>query len=450
MNSESLSEIDVPLKGAAPVTDEEKTNRVATPISFRRRLRRCAWHVLARQITLWSKIAIVIASRIGRKRRSIGTEGCEIMLTGRFDSDNWILAHLGPLSASKECKRLWMVSTNHVPELPNVVAIYPPKWLMKMAGPTQARLLTFAVAAIRKRPDFVGGFHLILNGIVAAIIGRLAGARSMYFCVGGPAEIQDGGVHSEDNPFAKMETVDRVVETRLLKVISSFDAIITMGTRAVTFFRERGIDTEFHVVSGGINSRRFRAGDGARSIDLIVTGRLVPIKRMDIFLETVGRMANRIPDVKAVIVGNGKLRMELEQMTATLGIQRNVTFAGHQDDVQDWLRRAKVFVLTSDSEGLSLSMMEAMMSGLPAVVSDVGDLGDLVENGVNGYLVPRRSPELFAERLIELLSDERTLTSCSEAARRSAERYDTPAAIQRWDGILEGYRNLRGKSSSVQ
>ena len=80
------------------------------------------------------------------------------------------------------------------------------------------------------------------------------------------------------------------------------------------------------------------------------------------------------------------------------------------------------------------------MSGLPAVVSDVGDLADLVEDGVNGYLFPRRSPKLFADRLVELLSDEAKLTSFSQAARQSAMRYETQATIERWNGILAGFR----------
>ena len=80
------------------------------------------------------------------------------------------------------------------------------------------------------------------------------------------------------------------------------------------------------------------------------------------------------------------------------------------------------------------------MCGLPAVVSDVGDLADLVENGVNGYLVPRRSPNLFAKRLIELLSDGQRLGAFSLAARRSALKYETHVTIQRWDNILNNYR----------
>ena len=76
------------------------------------------------------------------------------------------------------------------------------------------------------------------------------------------------------------------------------------------------------------------------------------------------------------------------------------------------------------------------MCGLPAVVSDVGDLADLVEDGVNGFLVPRRSPQAFADRLVELLTDESRLTAFSKAARRSAMRYKTENTVQRWNDIF--------------
>jgi len=436
MNTESVAKIGAPVDIAA----DNKAGQAEEAVSFRRRLRRCGWHFWVRQITLWSLIAIRVAGWIGRKRRPIGPDGCEIMLTGRFDSDNWILAHLGPLSASKQCKRLYMVSTNPVPDLPRVMALYPPKWLIRVMGATAARLLTFGWAAMRRRPDFVGGFHLIVNGIAAAVVGPLAGARSMYFCVGGPPEVHDGGVHADDHLFSRMETPDATVEKRLLSILSTFDMIVTMGTRAVSFFQDKGVQTEFHVVSGGIDSDRFHPKADQPQFDMIVTGRLAPIKRLDIFLLAFKRVAERLPEVKAVIVGDGQLRDDLESVARELGIEDNVVFAGRQQDVASWLRRSKLFVLTSDSEGLSLSMIEATMCGLPAVVSQVGDLGDLVEDGVNGYLVPRRSPELFADRLVELLSDEVKLTSFSQAARQSAMRYEIQATIERWNNILAGFR----------
>ncbi len=442
MSSNPVSEVNISFE-VAPSTDAELeevyTNR---PVSFGKRLRRLFWHVVARQLTLLCVFAVTIAGWFGRRRRRLlPGEGCEIMLTGRFDSDNWILAHLGPLSASKECSRIWMVSNNPVPKISKVIGIYPPKWLMKIVGVTPARLLTFLWSAIRYRPHIVGGFHIMVNGIATAIAGLLAGARSTYFCVGGPPEVHDGGVHPYDHAFAKMETPDSVVERRLLGIISKFDLIITMGTRAIEFFRNKGINTEFQVLSGGIDSQRFQPSNENSSIDLILTGRLAEIKRIDVFLQVVKLVVDKIPEVKAVIVGEGKLLTELKQMADDLDIDRNVRFAGHQNNVGEWLQKSKIFVLTSDSEGLSLSLMEAMMCGLPAVVSDVGDLADLVDNGINGYLVPRRSPELFAARIIELLTDGKKLKTFSKAARNSSLKYSTQAATEKWDHIIESYQS---------
>jgi glycosyltransferase involved in cell wall biosynthesis len=333
-----------------------------------------------------------------------------------------------------------MVSSNPVPAIPKVEAIYPPPWLVKTTGTKLSQFLTFIFAAVKRQPDIVGGFHMMPHGAAAAVASRLTGARSMYFSVGGPAEIRDGGVHSSDSPFNKMETPDAVVEDRFLNLIGNFDTIITMGSGAINYLLEKGIETDYHVAAGGIDAERFKPNESATSIDIILTGRLTYIKRLDIFLSAIRKVADELPEVRVVIVGSGELQADLMQAALTLGIDDNVHFAGYQENVEDWLSRSKIFVLTSDSEGLALSMMEAMMSGLPAVVYDVVDLGDLVESGVNGYLVPRRSPQLFADRLIELLSDRQKLHAFSQAARRSALRYETQATIEKWDMIFSRYR----------
>jgi glycosyltransferase involved in cell wall biosynthesis len=119
----------------------------------------------------------------------------------------------------------------------------------------------------------------------------------MYFCVGGPAEIQDGGIHGADNYFTKMETADSVVEKRLLDIVGKSDLVITMGNKAVDFLRKKGVNTEIKVVSGGINRKRFYPTNEAPLYDLILIGRLVEIKRIDIFLNAVKHVAQRITEV---------------------------------------------------------------------------------------------------------------------------------------------------------
>ena len=69
-----------------------------------------------------------------------------------------------------------------------------------------------------------------------------------------------------------------------------------------------------------------------------------------------------------------------------------------------------------------------------------GDMGDLVENGVNGYLIPRRCPELFAERLVQLLSEPEVLEKISLAARQSALKYEIQTTVTKWDNIIDDFR----------
>jgi glycosyltransferase involved in cell wall biosynthesis len=329
-----------------------------------------------------------------------------------------------------------VVSDYPVPAIEKVEWVAPPAWLGRLTGRTGSRLLTFAALALRSRPHVVGGFHLLLNGLAAAPLARLIGARSLYFCGGGPTEVLDGGVWGQNRLFTRMETPDHVVEARLLRAVGRFDVVITMGRRAVEYFRSRGVDTAFHVVSGGMDPLRFSPASEEPRADLILVARLSAIKRADLFLETVERVVRSRPDVRAIVVGDGPLLPDLERQASALGLRDRVEFAGHQADVEHWLRQARVFVLTSDSEGLSLALMEAMLCGLPAVVSDVGDLPELVEHGVNGFLVRERTPEAFARPLMDLLGDPQRLASFSARARSAALRYSLAEVSQRWDRIL--------------
>jgi glycosyltransferase involved in cell wall biosynthesis len=229
---------------------------------------------------------------------------------------------------------------------------------------------------------------------------------------------------------------DAVVERRLLRAVAACDLVLTMGTRAVTFFQSRGVNTNFHVVSAGINTEQFAPAGSTPCYDIIFVGRLAEIKRIDVLLGALLHVKLAVPKVTAVIVGEGLLRNELVQQAQELGIADCVTFVGRQQNTKEWLNKARIFVLTSRSEGLSIAMTEAMSCGLPAIVSDVGDLADLVEDGVNGFLVRQQTPEAFAERIIALLTDTGRLVAFSRAARQSAQRYDITAMARCWDAIF--------------
>lgn len=402
-------------------------------------LRTSVWRIVVRLFMRAYLIALALAGRWGPARRDTNTvEPQHVLLTGTFHSDNWIRAHLAPLADSRACRQVTMVATAPVPALAKVVGVYPPRWLCRCVGEIPARLLTFAAVALRSRPDAIGGFHLLVNGLAAGLVSRLTGARSWYFCVGGITELRDGGVWGENRYFARLRVPDATVERQLLQAVSSFDLVVTMGSGAIAELRRRGVTApRFEVISGGIADQGGRTDDNTREFDAILVARLVPIKRIELFIDTIATLRTTRPGARAAIVGDGPLRASLTAYAAHAGIAGAITFAGHQDDVRSWLRRACVFVLTSRSEGLALSMMEAMMEGLPAVVPDVGDLGELVENGCNGYLVDDPTPHAFASHIAEVLRDDRTYVQFARNARASAmERCSVEAATAKWNAVL--------------
>ena len=417
--------------------DLPANRRAGGSVSLMRRARRFFYHRVMRFLTLVHQLVVFLGKRIGpRPHLPADGEGLEVLLTGRFFSSDWPVAFLRPLAASRHCSRVVVVSSYPVPDIDKVMTIYPPPWLTRIVGSTPARLLVFALTAFRRRPHIVGGFHMKVNALAATALAPWVGARALYFCVGGPTEVLDGGIWGEAKLFERMETPDALVERRLVKAADACDVIITMGTGAAEFFRKKGVAVPIHVVPGGMDKERFSPAEEVAAIDLVLVGRLVEVKSIDLFLHAVRCVADVMPNIKAVVVGEGPLRGDLEQLARNLGIDHCVKFTGFEPRVSDWLRQARIFMLTSHSEGLSLALMEAMMCGLPAVVAQVGDLGDLVQDDVNGYLVSERCAEAFAAPVLGLLADDRKYAAFSQAARRMAMRYEMAEVTLMWDGIL--------------
>lgn len=392
----------------------------------------------ARALLLAHAAAMRLLKPLARRPRRVAKDGAELLLTGTFHASNWIVSHLAPLVASRRCRRITVVTAYPVPPLDKVEVLSPPRWLTRLIGGVPSRLVTFAFAGLRRRPHVVGGFHLLLNGLAASLVARLCGAKSLYFCVGGPAEVQGGGVLSENRLFERIGVPDLGLERSLLKAVAQFDLIITMGTQAKGFFQGKGIGAKTWVVPGGVDLARFNPGDCPRKWHVVFVGRLAAVKRIDLLLRALCLVKKEFTDCKAVVVGDGPLRGPLEGMAASLGLDGAVEFAGYSEDVVFFLRRSHIFVLTSETEGLSLALMEALAAGLPAVVPNVGDLPDIVRHGVNGLLVEEQTPDAYAEAIGMLLGNPQLKERFARQARAAAEGLEVRRVARQWDSILSG------------
>lgn len=146
--------------------------------------------------------------------------------------------------------------------------------------------------------------------------------------------------------------------------------------------------------------------------------RLQPVKRLDVLLYAVAPL----PDVHAVIVGDGPQLARLETLSDELNLETRVRFIGHRRDVRPWLAALDVFVLPSAWEGMSNALLEAMATGLPVVATAVGGTPEVVVDGVTGLLVPPGDPDLLAQAIRQLLRDLDLRHTMGQAGRARVEK----------------------------
>lgn len=175
--------------------------------------------------------------------------------------------------------------------------------------------------------------------------------------------------------------------------------------------------------------------------------RLVPVKDIGLMLRAFARVAEAMPEARLAIVGDGPERVNLEQEADRLGLTGRVAFTGRVKTIWPALRRMSVFVLTSSSEGLPLSIMEAMSTGLPVVATDVGGVCEVVQEGVTGFVVPRREgagedfvEDALATRIISLFKSPDLCLRMGQAGAFRVEQEFSPAAAARQ--YLQAYQRL--------
>ncbi len=379
----------------------------------------------------------------------VNSKQLTVVITGTFFSDNWLISHLRPLAGSEIVSEVIMVSNKVVPSIPGVRHVSPPPKLKAWTGDVPSRLLTFMWVCVQERPDYIAAFHLLLNGLVAIIMARLLRKKSIYFCGGGPREVLGGGYTTESKIFNKLGGPDDKIESQLLKAVQSNDVFISMGQGAVEYFGPRTHwAPSFEINPGGYDTEVFYPDSQKPSYDMVLVGRLSQVKRVDIFLRATKKLKLKFPNIRALVVGAGPDLEVLQKLASDLELSNNVHFAGWQSDVEHWLRRSKVFVLTSDSEGLSQALIQAMMCGLPAVVSSVGDLSDVVVDGENGYLIDSRQPENFSDKLEEIFSNQGLYDLFRHSALKSTERFMESSVSKQWTNLFESEMGFNKEEKS--
>lgn len=199
-----------------------------------------------------------------------------------------------------------------------------------------------------------------------------------------------------------------------------------------------GSPEEYPCVNNPVEMERFYSGEkDPDAVTFVTVGRLNQVKNFSLAIRAMPQVLSQVPNARLVIVGDGELAGELREEARELGVAEQVTFSGEQPKPEEFLARADVYLLTSHVEGLPLSVLEAMASGLPVISTNVGGMPDLVKE--NGVLIGDNDLHALVREMIRFAKDGALRERCGQESLKMVKEYDADRCAKAY---LKIYSNL--------
>lgn len=296
-----------------------------------------------------------------------------------------------------------------------------------------AYLSKLARIAHKCRADLIQT-HLLTTAVYGGVVGRMLGIP-VVATFHGPADVEAGDRL-------------RALKMGILRHTLSRAVFVSASLRD-RFRLDHGFDANTTVIHNGIDLRRFRLHDGqtehreadSQEIRVVIgaVGNIRAPKNYSLLLKTAKLVVAQAPGCRFVIAGEGKgaLYDALQVERRDLGIEANVTFIGFQEDVPSMMREFDIYVLSSATEGFSLTTVQAMACGIPVVSTRCGGPEEILHDG-GGILVPTNAPEALAAAILSLATNPGERKRIGTAGRRIAEsRFALSAMLAQYERLYD-------------
>jgi glycosyltransferase involved in cell wall biosynthesis len=297
-------------------------------------------------------------------------------------------------------------------------------------------------AAVRERGIEVIHAHQYSPFFYAALARPLCGFPSLI--------LTEHGRHYPDRVSPLRRAVNRLVLDRLATAVTACCRFSAAGLCRTDGFAgarietiENGIEVEAYGPAKSRTEAKRKAGLDPDRLYIIHVARHHPVKDQATLLRAFALAAPELPDVDLLLAGDGPLRPELENQVITLRLMDRVRFLGIRTDIPDLMRAADAFALTSLSEAASLTLLEAMASGLPVVVTAVGGNPEIVRPERDGLLFARGDAAGGAAAFRRLFTEPGLAARLGAAGReRAIEHYRLSRTVDRYFDL---YCRLAGR-----
>ena len=240
-------------------------------------------------------------------------------------------------------------------------------------------------------------------------------------------------------PASKIERGLRLLSYRMC------DGLVFQTHEAQSYFSER-IRSKSTIICNPLTGNLPPRYEGVRERKIVNCCRLNQQKNLDLLIDAFSDIADEFPDVVLEINGEGPERQRLEQKTRDMGLAGKIFMPGYADNVFDKMLKASMFVSSSDYEGISNSMLEAIALGVPTVCTDcpAGSAREVIRDGENGLLVPVNDRKALAEAMRRLLAEPDLQERLSQNGCRLREDISVGKIADKWHAYI---RRICGKDA---
>jgi glycosyltransferase involved in cell wall biosynthesis len=296
-------------------------------------------------------------------------------------------------------------------------------WLLRLLKQVERFLLMCVF--IPSNCHIIYGINEMPHGFLSLIVGKIKNIPVCVSVIGNPAD-------------GKLRIGIR--KKLMYLVVNNVDVVMVCGYKSKSVFIANGVNpNKLHVLPNIVNLDNFREIDSVKKYDIVSVGQLRREKRIDILLRVISLVKLSNSELRVAIAGSGPYKRMLKKLCKRLELSDNVTFLGHISNPSKLYNSSKVFLLTSETEGLPRTMLEAMACGLPCVVSDVGDIMDVAKNNHNSYVVSSyKNLAGYAKAIDVLLKDEEKYRKFSRNGMEYVrENYSYINSEKVWHSVLD-------------
>ena len=217
------------------------------------------------------------------------------------------------------------------------------------------------------------------------------------------------------------------------------DGVILQTKRCMEFF-PKGVRKKAIILKNPVNPVFFREPyRGEREKTIVAVGRVDENKNHEMLIRAFAGIADEFPEYRLIIYGDGDKRSDLLKLTKELKLEDRISLPGNIDNVADAIYKTRVFVLSSNTEGMPNTLIEAMILGLTVVSTDCpcGGPAELIVHGVNGLLSPVKDVNAMKENLQYILNNLHRADEMAHEASKTSDIYDVNKVYLEWENYLK-------------